>query len=528
MIIERLKSLVPNISSVQSVSEPIEPTSRYLNGLPETSHYLNFPMPSLRDQSQDVRAAWASSATRAIEAMHNNGWISGTTDAMISLMIGDGLTPNLQPDMSFKGWDSNQTSSWARKMEARFRDYSENKYEVDAGGRYTLGQIQAAYIRQWFATGDILAQFPMFERAGCKNLSKIRLIPSHWLSRKTNANLSLDSGVYLDTEGAPAGYSFRFKSRNGIYQDVDRAARDAYGRVLIDHTFDGSVGSVRGITPWAPILKVLRNYDQLTDATLTSEMLKAIYAATIESDYPTSEILDALKAEDEYDNEEIESRFDSFMGNKVAWHQNVDIDLGRNGKIAHLMMGEKFRFNTVNSAANSYEQMANFLLREVARCGGALLSDVTGDHKGETYSSIRMGIAKQWPLLMFRRKHLAVPPSKVLLENFIEEEVDQGRADISMDEFIANKSSICRAKWRGPAKPVADEVKAAKTHSMYKDMGVSSDQDIADDLGKDIEDVYQQRSRELERRKELNIHGGITNGGSNVDEMDLLDDDIEA
>ena len=527
MAFEKIRAMVSQVASGFSAPQP---SSRYLQGFPETDHYASFPMPSLRDASSDVRAAWRGAATRAVDAMHNNGWISGTTDAMVSLMIGDGLTPNLQPDMSMFGWNDDQTAAWARRMEGRFKDYAENKYAVDAGGRYTLGQIQAAYVRQWFGTGDILAEYPTIFREGSEWGSKIRLLPSHWLSQKTMPSKNLNSGVYLDGHGAPVGYNFRVPQQNGIIQEVDKAARDGFGRAIIDHTFDGSVGSVRGITPWAPVLRVLKNYDQLTDATLTSEMIKAIYAATIESDYPTSEVLDALQSEDEAEfAQEKASRFDSFMGNKVGWHKNVDIDLGRHGKIAHLMMGEKLKFNTPNSAANAYEQMANFLLREIARCGGALLSDVTGDYRGEGYSSIRMGIAKQWPLLLYRRKHLATPPSKVVLENFIEEEVDSGRAEIpgGMEAFLANKSAICRAKWRGPAKPVADEVKAARTHREYRDMGVISDQDIANDLGTDIDSVYEQRAKEKAARERREIHGGVTNGGTDMDMMMEMEDVVE-
>lgn len=479
--------------------------------------------PPLRDASEDVRASWGDAAARAVDAVHNNGWIAGVVEAMMSLMIGDGLKPNFNPDMTAFGWDAKQTSAWAQRAEARFKAYSSNAYAVDAGARYSLSQLQAASIRQWFATGEILCEIPFIKRPGVSQGTKLRLLPSHWLSQKTEELRRLNHGVFMDPNGAPAGYLFDLKGRYSG-QEVARPARDFFGRPVIVHVFDGAAGQIRGITPLAPVLRVLRDYDQLSNATLTAAMIHAVFAATIESSYPTSEVLDALKDQDEQDGYGLDSttRFDTFMGQKVGWHQNVNIDLGRTGKIAHLMLGESLKLHASEHPNSTYEAFANFLLREIARACGALLPDLTGDHRGESYSSIRMGIAKQWPLLLYRRKHLATPPSQRLAEAWLEEEVDNGTMEIpgGIAAFVANRAEICNIDWRGPAKPVADEVKAATAHEKYRNMGVMTDEQICADLGVDHEDVYRGRAAEKAMRDDLGIHGGITNGGTDMDMME--------
>lgn len=481
--------------------------------------------PTIRDASDDVRASWVQAASRAVDAVQNNGWIAGVVEAMMSLMIGDGLKPNFKPDLTAFGFDAKQTSDWATRAEKRFEAYASNPYEVDAGARYSLSQMQAASIRQWFATGEILAEVPFIRRPGSRNMTKLRLLPSHWLSQKTELDRRLEHGVFLDRHGAPAGYLFEIKGRYNEKIDVAKPARDGFGRPVIVHVFDGAAGQIRGITPLAPVLRVLRDYDQLSNATLVAAMIHAIFAATVESDYPTSEVLDALKDQDEQDGYGVDgeaSRFDSFMGQKVGWHQNVNIDLGRHGKIAHLMVGEKLKLHASEHPNSTYEAFANFLLREIARACGALLPDLTGDHRGESYSSIRMGIAKQWPLLLYRRKHLATPVSQRLAEAWLEEEIDNGGMELpgGINAFLANKADICRIDWRGPAKPVADEVKAATAHEKYRNMGVITDEMICADLGVDHEDVYRGRADEKKMRESLDIHGGITNGGVDIDLMD--------
>lgn len=502
-----------------------QPSTAYLRSQQTGVSIFSTMAPTIRDASEDVKRSWVQAASRAVDAAHNNGWISGVVDALMSLMIGDGLKPNFKPDMAWAGWDQKQTSEWARRAERRFEAYASNPWAVDAGGRYSLAQLQAASVRQWFATGEIVGQITMIDRPGISSATKLRLLPSHWLSQKTELDRRLDHGVFLDGHNAPAGYLFEVKGRYNEKIDVAKPARDGYGRPIIVHVFDGAADQIRGITPLAPVLRVLRDYDQLSNATLVAAMIHAIFAATVESDYPTSEVLDALKDQDEQDGYGVDgeaSRFDSFMGQKVGWHQNVNIDLGRHGKIAHLMVGEKLKLHASEHPNSTYEAFANFLLREIARCAGCLFEDLTGDYRGATYSSIRMGIAKQWPLLLYRRKHLATPVSQRLAEAWLEEEIDNGGMELpgGMQAFLANKADICRIDWRGPAKPVADEVKAANAHEKYRNMGVMTDEMIANDLGVDIEDVYERREAEKNVRKDRKIHGGITNGGVNIDRMD--------
>ena len=47
---------------------------------------------------------------------------------------------------------------------------------------------------------------------------------------------------------------------------------------------------------------------------------------------------------------------------------------------------------------------------------------------------------------------------------------------------------------------MADDLKAAKAHQVYRDMGVITDEHIAAELGLDIEDVYAQQKREIDLR----------------------------
>lgn len=499
---------------------PAKPTMSYLRGLPGgTPLILSGPLPRLRDASEDVQRAWAQAAARGIDAMHNIGWIAGLVDQMASLMIGDMLRPNLKPDMSMFGWDEKQTDAWAALAEKRFMAWASNPYECDAGGRYSLGQQQAAMVRQWAGTGEALVEYPTIARPGGTWATKMRLLPSHWLSRKTEPANRLKHGVYLDGHGAPAGYLFEVGDRHGLSQEIRKAARDAFGRPIVVHAFDGNAAQVRGITIFAPVLRVLRDYDELMRAGLTQHMLQTIFAGTIESDYPTTDVMAGLQ--DIEEQQESASPYEAYLTQKVGALGSVNIDLGRHGRLAHLPDGSKLKFHTPERTADNMEQIAALLLRETAKAAGVATEDVTGDLRGVSYTGVRMGIAKHWPLLLYRRRVIPTPPSQAALEAVIEEDVDSGALPLpgGIDAFVANKAAICRADWRGPAKPVADEIKAAKAHEMYRNMGVMSDEMICGDLGVDRDDVYRTRAFERRTREDFGIHGGVTNGGTDVDSL---------
>lgn len=501
------------------------PKAGYLRGEPGFAQSIGLfkGTPALRDRADDISVAWYAANARANDATMNSGWIAGVVEQIVTSMIGSGLRLNAKPDLTFLKWNEKEASDWARLVETRWEIWASQPYECDLAGRYTMAQLEAAAIRQWIATGEILAQVKEVNREGAQSLTKVRLMPSHWLSQKNSASQDLQDGVYTNKDGLPIAYAFKVKDGYGVEREERREARDQYGRPRIIHIFDGSAGQLRGITPLAPALKIVRQYDQLADATLTAAMIHAIFAATIESDYPTNEVMQALQGEAEI-TEVGEDALDVLLDKKMAWYENVNIDLGRHGKIAHLLTGEKLKLHASEHPNSTYEAFSNFLLREVAACLGVMPSDLTGDFRGDTYSSVRMGIAKKWPLMEYRRRHLPGRFAQTVYSAWLEEEIDAGRIPLpgGIDTFVKNRTALTRSDWRGPPKPQADDYKAARAHETWYKMGVISQEMICNDLGVDHEDVHEQLAREKASRINKGLSEPLTNNTapSLVDEIE--------
>jgi lambda family phage portal protein len=469
--------------------------------------------PALRDTRDDVRSGYLQAASRAIDEMQNSGWLAGAVEQAIRSTIGVGLRLAARPDAEALKWSPEAANKWARLVERRWEAWSSEPMECDAAGKATIGQMTATVMRSYFSHGEALALMPMKRNPGAVSRTKVKLLQPHKLTQFTDGFKTFQ-GVTMDNWGLPLSYRLRLKMEgiDAMLAEMDREvrARDGAGRRQVLHIFKGDADQVRGITPIAPALRVLRQYDQLSDATLQSALLRAIFAATIQSASPTTDVLQALQDEDEQRQGVGTGSLGGLLDAKAGWYENTKIDLGRAGKIAHLFPGESLTFHNSQAPDSSYEAFAKFLLREVARCLGMSFESVTGDYSNASYSSVRMSMSEIWPIIMDRRVNVAGRFLHQVYEAWLDEEIETGRIAFpgGFYAYIANRGAVTRADWRGPPKPQADDLKTAKAHETYKRLGVMTDEMICADLGQDWEDVYEQRKREKEAREKLDLPDG--------------------
>lgn len=461
---------------------------------------------ALREERDDVRLAYVDAAARTIDAMHNSGWLAGAVDQSIASTVGTALRLAARPDRRALGWDAAKTDDWADLVERRWSTYSENALECDIAGKMDMSQQQGAVLKHIYNFGESLALLPFKKRPFNMSGTKSQLLPPTRLVQNENVSERMFQGIRTDAYGLPISY--RIKANSIDTRGTDVRARDDAGRPQVVHTFEGQPGQMRGITPLAPALKTVKQYDQLADATLQAALIQALFAATLEGQAPTEEIMRALQSEGEQEETQGVNEFsmDGLIDARAAWYDNSKIDLGGASRVVHLFPGEQLKFNRSEHPNGNYEAFAKFLLREVARCLGMTFETLSGDYTGATYSSIRMATSEIWPIIL-RRRLMVARYVQTVYEAWLEEEIEQGFIpfDNGLLGFLAKRPAAVAATWRGPAKPQADDLKTAKAHEVYKQMGIMSDERIADDLGFDIGDEYERRSRELKLREKLGL-----------------------
>jgi lambda family phage portal protein len=466
--------------------------------------------PALRDADVTVQNAWDKAAARLVDVIHNSGWLAGAIDQATANTVGTGLRLKAQPENTLFGMDDKAAQAWARVVEQRFGLWANDKNEFDIEGRRTFGQMQAIAFKGWFGFGEIIAEIPWRKRAGLYG-TKVRLIPPHKLTRKNDDLRRMKAGVVMDADGYPIAYEFTVKSGGQQFeQEVQLPARDRFGRARIVHVFDGLAGQVRGISPLVPALQVARQFDQLSDATLMNAIVSSVFAASITAQEPTEEVLAGMLTPQEQARMAATgtSAWEAWFEAQAGWYDQSTIDVGVNGRVAHLFPGQKLEFHTSGHPTSNYKDYSNHLLREIARCMGMAFESMTGDYTAATYSSVRMEANEIFEVTKYRRTNIVAPFCQPVYEAWLEEEVEAGRVEFpgGIEAFLANRAAACRADWRGAPKPQADDLKTAKAHQIYKTLGVMSDAMIAQDLGVDIEDVYMQRASEKAMREGLGLN----------------------
>ena len=504
-------------------ASPIAPpraSAEYMRGQ-RASVYRSWH-PFLRDARDDVRQAYWFSAARAIEMMHNSGWLAGLVrQAKASIVGGTGLQLVPEPDAVALGWSQDYADDWAEAVKPRFNAWASNPLECDIAGKWTLHQQVKSGIGSYFGFGEIVQYMRWVSRPESQTRTKVQFVPAHRLTQESNG-IDLYQGVRVDKNGMPVGYRLRLPHpllETGEIREI--AARGQASRPIMVHTFEGDIGQMRGISPFAPVLGRLREFDHLTGGTLAAELARALIAATITSEKPTAEVMQIFESPEE---QGVGGSIDGYMEARSDFYDGTSFDLGGDVKIAHLFPGEKLDLKTGGGTASVYDPLAQMLLRETAICAGFTIEEMTGDYsKTGSYSAVRMSTSNRWPMVVDRRVHIAAPCYQASFRCWLEEDIDRGLTPFpgGLDAFVANRDAACRASWRGSPKPQADDMKFAKSNETLKRVGVLTDERLCGEMGEDWEAVYRQLAREKARRKKLGLPEVVYSGSTVIDQDEI-------
>ena len=488
-------------------------TARYMR--PDSAGVLGGWRPALREARTDVQEAWTGVAARAIDAAHNSGWIAGAIEQMIADVNGpEGLTINVTPDHYALRWSEDFAHAWAENVEREFVAWANNPLECDARGKMTLASMADALVRWYMPMGEGLARFLLRDRPGAATLTKVQMTSPVRLSQQTSELQNLHQGVFLDGDGQAIGYKLRTRV-NGFPQDLDVAARDPDARPLVVHVFDGDPDQTRGISPFAPALKVVRQYEQAADATLTTLLLQTIFSATFESAQLPAEALEGLLTDGDLGagtggqvDPTAPGGMAALMAQREEWYGASGIDLGIHGRIATMFPGDSLKFHTADTPGGNYLPFSNNLLREIARCIGTTYENFTGDYANATFTSIKMGIASHWPVVIRRRRVIPRPFLQAAFEAWLEERIARGFIPFpgGYARFLRQRAAATMAQWRGPAKPSPDELKTATALKiLVKDLGAMSVSTASAELGLDADAEQNQRAQDRRRAERLGL-----------------------
>lgn len=503
-----------------------QPRAQYLRG--DRSGILHMRRAVTRDGSVNVREAAERASALAWDFMHNSGWLAGAATQVITDTIGTELKLNCRPNLSKLGYDSQEQSEFCRIVEAEWHRYAWAPEECDLAGKATIAEMLDGVIRYYLAGGEafgVLDFLSVGQRKlyGIRTGTKISLVAPHRLKRETAEFQGLDQGIFHDALGRATHYRFR-RRESGMDVDHDVPAFDGHGLRRVVHVMDrgDNPDSPRGISPMAPVMKVVAQFDQLADATLATALMQTVFAATINSPEASVAAFEAINSLNDEEYPDLRKDLMDVWGQRLSALKEGGISMNDPARINHLGPGEKFEMHTASTPGSQYLPFSQNLQREMARCVGISFESLAMDHSKASYSSVKMSLASIWPIVLRRRERIAAPFCQAIYENWLDEMIWSGAIPVKggYAAYAANRLDVVDTEWRGPERPSADPYKDALANKVELEMGTTTLQRIYAAKGLNWEEETDQIAREMAKLKEIEMpapFGRSQGGGAGPD-----------
>lgn len=502
---ERIRGKSQQASSRKA---PARPQARMLRDT--KSRVLESRRVPLIDSRDEIRRSWSRAASYALDFIQNSGSLKGACDQVLADTVGVELVLHPQPDLISLGYSEEETIALVAEIKKRWKRYAWNPSECDLRGKFTIPQLVDIALRWYIAYGEVTGVLTYMtrdqrRRYGITAGTKVCLMPPNKLVQDTSELEGLFQGIYHDENGRPVGYLFEEKQA-GFTRKVAYPSKDQDGRHVAVHIFDPvDATDVRGISVLSSAFRKHAQHEVLGDATLQTAILQTVFAAVLTSSSPSAEAFEALEAMsegmDKAEADELKSDYLGFFQSKLDKARESELSIGGDPTVAHLGMDEDFQFRTAATPGNNYLAFSASLMREVSRAIGITYGSYSMDYSAATYSSVRMEMASIWPIVMRRRERIAGPLLQMIYENWLDEEIGEGRLRFKggYSAFRANRDKVTWALWQGPAAPNADDYKSERAVSERLENGTSSLAIECALKGVDPDELFEQRVKDHER-----------------------------
>ncbi len=441
-------------------------------------------LPTLRARSRDLA---------------RNAPIGGAAiNAVVSNVIGTGLSMQANPDAETLGWSDEQTGSWKKLVEAEWHIWSSST-DCDATRTMNFYGLQSLALRSMLESGDVITITPMISDRAPYQLA-LQLIEADRLCNKDNAmdTETKIAGITFDTNGAAISYDIA-KRHPGAMRLTGQSwitinARGDNGRQNVIHLFERKrPGQVRGVPYLAPVIEHLKQITRYSDAELQAAVVSAAFAVFLKMD------ADAFGS---VFNEEHQSRYIDRVG---KWDGKVDVESP--GNVINLMPGEEA---TVPNLGRPNANFDPFFLAMLKQIGPALEIpfEVLVKHFSSSYSASRAALLDFWRIVRVRRDFMATYFCEPIKQLWLEEAVSTGR--IPAPGFFADprlRQAYSRVSWIGDGPGSIDPEKEINAAVKRINAGVSTlEKEAAAYDGGDWEANIKQREKE----KKMMDDAGLT------------------
>lgn len=451
--------------------------SSWLPGSGSADEDLLNELPDLRDRSRDLN--------------RNDAHAAGITNTMVSNVVGTGIRPQSRIDRDSVGIDDTTADQFQQRAERAWQKWIPF---ADAGDRQDFYEIQQLVERQMLENGEVIVIPIMVIDNRRPYRLALDIIESDRLATPSDlrSNKSIRSGVELGERGEPVAYYIR-KSHPGDMaykyrtptsdQFIRYPARNELGRPNILHLYwIKRPGQTRGEPFFAPVMTYFKDLSDYMEAELVAARVAACFAAFIKKTNP----------------------YDAAIGRAGSTNSKSQrIESIEPGMIEYLNPGEEVSQVSPNRPGGTFEPFVERILRAISSALNLPYEVVAKDFSRTNYSSARAALLEARRFFRVRQDFIAKKLCNPIWEMLLEEAYLLG--ELPVLNFYDNRIDLVRARWIAPGWGWVDPTKEVEASRESIDGNLSTLADEAAALGKDWEEVLEQRAREEKRLRELNL-----------------------
>jgi lambda family phage portal protein len=477
-----------------------------LEGAERTSRETFSWSPSRLSPDQAINLVKPEADARSRDMVLNDGYSAGAVQLHRDSIVGAQYRLNARPDHRVLG----ATPEWAEEFsvaaETRFNLAAESEEcYFDAAGVLTFTGMVRLLVGAYVYSGEILATAEWIKDGRPFNTA-IQMVSPDRLSNPDGVmdDRYLRGGVRKNARGRPIGYYIRnghpqewYDLRSMSWKFIPVATK--WGRKQVLHIHEPmQIDQTRGVAEMVAALKHARMTKKFSEITLQNAVINASYAAAIESELPSAEIITAMGGGQEgYEN--AVANYLTMLNQYLGAGENVHID---GAKIPHFFPGTKLNLQPMGQPGGIGSDFEASLLRRISATLGVSYEELSRDLSKTNYTGLKAGMAITGRFMVARKTLVADRFARSVYALWVEEEIAAGNLPLppgrNRTDFYRPmaKDAYTRCQFVGSGRGQIDELKETQAAMLRIKAGLSTYEIECSRLGVDFREIFEQRARE--------------------------------
>jgi lambda family phage portal protein len=396
---------------------------------------------------------------RASDLVNNNGYAAGAVQTVAVTTIGPGLTPHPTFEPEALGLSKDEARAVQTQMRGVWQAWAP---WADAAERMSFGAIQFQAMRNLMQFGEYLALLPMRadDPARPYSLAVQLLHPSRLATPGDKSQGNVIDGVEIGPHGQPLAYwikkvdpANREDLRPNVSTNFLRVPARIGWRWQVLHGFCATEPEqVRGVSPFAPIMKLFKDLNDYLNAELVSNIVTAAFSLFIETGagvdplYPAGALATMSETGTNADGE-----------SQTVRYQEMEP-----GQIMYGNTGEKPHPIAANRPGSTFDPFIRLILKAISSGLGVPYPILFKDMDAMSFAGYRGAMLEAWRVFVMLRSRLGEQFCAPVYGMLMEEAWLRG--EIAVNDFYANRFQLCRTEWRGYPKGDIEPIKQVQAN----------------------------------------------------------------